>query len=91
MEASRTEFSSLFNQDRHLGNFGFIVDNETFEIQGFAPLFDYNLSMLCNALEDDLENFERYEEEFQLGHKLGEKFSERLTFLRGSCISRRAR
>jgi hypothetical protein len=68
--------SIVFNQDRHLGNFGFIVDNETFEIQGFAPLFDYNLSMLCNALDDDLENFEHYEEEFQLGHKLGGKFSE---------------
>jgi hypothetical protein len=68
--------SIVFNQDRHLGNFGFIVNNETFEIQGFAPLFDYNLSMLCNAMDDDLENFEHYEEEFQLGHKLGGKFSE---------------
>lgn len=68
--------SIVFNQDRHLGNFGFIVDNESFEIQGFAPLFDYNLSMLCNALDDDLMDFERYEDEFSLGHKLGGKFSE---------------
>jgi hypothetical protein len=68
--------SIIFNQDRHLGNFGFIVDNETFEILGFAPLFDYNISMLCNAMDDDLNDFGRYEEEYLLGHKLGGKFSE---------------
>lgn len=68
--------SIIFNQDRHLGNFGFIVNNETFEILRFAPLFDYNLSMLCNALDDDLENFEHYEQEFRLGHKLGGRFSD---------------
>lgn len=68
--------SIIFNQDRHLGNFGFLVDNDTFEIIKFAPLFDYNLSMLCNALIEDLQNFSKYEEEFQLGHKLGGIFSE---------------
>jgi hypothetical protein len=68
--------SIVFNQDRHLGNFGFIINNETFEIVKFAPMFDYNLSMLCNALEEDLDNFDKYEDEYFLGHKLGGRFSE---------------
>ena len=68
--------SIVFNQDRHLGNFGFLVDNHTFRIVGFAPLFDYNLSMLCNAMMDDLRDFPKYEREYQVGHKLGGTFSE---------------
>lgn len=28
----------IMNPDRHLGNFGFMVDNDTFEIKGFAPV-----------------------------------------------------
>lgn len=36
-----------FNQDWHLGNFGFLVNNDTFEIKSFAPLFDFNMAMLC--------------------------------------------
>ena len=71
--------SIIFNQDRHLGNFGFIVDNDTYKIKGFAPLFDYNSSMLCNAMSKDIDSiksFCQYENTFQLGHKLGGKFSE---------------
>ena len=71
--------SVVFNQDRHLGNFGFLIDNETQQIKEFAPLFDYNLSMLCNALMEDInsvERFHKYEEEYMLEHKLGGKFSE---------------
>ncbi len=68
--------SLVFNQDRHLGNFGFIVDNETFQIVKFAPMFDFNLSMLCNAMEEDLADFEKYQEKYKLGHKLGGVFSE---------------
>ena len=68
--------SIVFNQDRHLGNFGFLFDTDTFEITGFAPLFDFNLSMLCNALGEDLKNFDKYEEEYRVGHKLGGRFSE---------------
>lgn len=68
--------SIVFNQDRHLGNFGFIVDNNTFQIIGFAPLFDYNISMLCNGLMEDLLHFDKYVEEYQVGHKLGGTFTE---------------
>ena len=30
----------IFNVDRHLGNFGYIVDNDTNEIVDVAPIFD---------------------------------------------------
>ena len=52
--------SLVFNQDRHLGNFGFLVNNDTFAIEGFAPLFDYNSSMLCNALLSDISSVEAF-------------------------------
>lgn len=41
------------NKDRHLGNFGFIIDNNTQELLSFAPLFDQGYSLMANALEDD--------------------------------------
>lgn len=66
--------SVIFNQDRHLGNFGFIVDNDTFEIKRFAPLFDFNMSMLARAMDDDLDRFEQYAKEYELEHKLGGDF-----------------
>ncbi|MBE5898243.1 MAG: hypothetical protein E7279_01420 [Lachnospiraceae bacterium] len=70
--------SLIFNQDRHLGNFGFLFNNDTFEIIDFAPSFDYNISMLCNALDSDIctySSFKEYEYEYMLGHKLGGTFS----------------
>ncbi|MCM1543650.1 MAG: hypothetical protein NC121_20690 [Blautia sp.] len=35
-----------FNVDRHLGNVGILVDNDTQKPLGIAPNFDFNLSML---------------------------------------------
>lgn len=43
----------ILNEDRHKNNFGFIVDNRTQEIQGMAPLFDHNVSLLPYAMERD--------------------------------------
>lgn len=68
--------SLIFNQDRHLGNFGFLVDNENFSIKGFAPLFDFNVSMLCNATNDDLNHIDDYLSEYNVGHKLGGTFAD---------------
>lgn len=48
----------IMNADRHKNNFGFIIDNRTLEIKGFAPLFDHNLALLPYAEE---------ESEFQFG------------------------
>ncbi len=35
----------IYNTDFHLGNWGFLIDNETQQIKGVAPSFDLNLSL----------------------------------------------
>ena len=44
----------IVNEDRHAGNYGFMVDNETQEILGMAPVFDHNRSLLygCGSQEE---------------------------------------
>lgn len=34
------------NSDRHFGNFGFLVNNETFERTGINPCFDFNMAFV---------------------------------------------
>ena len=46
--------SLIVNRDRHLGNFGMIVDNNTGEYLRPAPLFDNGCSMLLGASKFDL-------------------------------------
>ena len=46
----------IFNADRHYGNFGFLVDNQTNKIIAPAPLFDHGNSLLNFAGRDALEN-----------------------------------
>lgn len=41
------------NVDRHSGNYGFLVDNETGEILRMAPLFDQNMACLPLMMETD--------------------------------------
>ncbi len=41
----------MMNEDRHTGNFGFLTDNRTGKIIGFAPLFDHNLSLMRGLAE----------------------------------------
>lgn len=50
----------IYNEDRHFGNFGLIVDNKTNEPCAFAPIFDNGLSLFNYAMIDDLENIEEY-------------------------------
>jgi len=40
----------VFNTDRHLGNFGFLVDNDTNELAGVAPIFDNGYSLFSQAV-----------------------------------------
>ena len=42
------------NRDRHLGNFGLLVDNDTLEPVRYAPFFDFNLALSYNVSESDL-------------------------------------
>lgn len=50
----------IFNEDRHKGNFGFLVDNDSNEILDMAPLFDHNIAMLCYAEQDDFDRIDSY-------------------------------
>ena len=40
----------IFNTDRHLGNFGYLVDNDKNEIVGAAPIFDNGYGLFSLAL-----------------------------------------
>lgn len=52
--ADMMSFDALIcNTDRHLGNFGFLVDNASNEIKAPAPLFDHGNSLFCQAYGDD--------------------------------------
>ena len=42
-----------FNQDRHLGNLGVLVNNDTQEIIKMAPNFDYNLALLPYVIDSE--------------------------------------
>lgn len=42
-----------FNTDRHLGNVGILINNDTQEMIGIAPNFDFNLSMLPYVAEEE--------------------------------------
>lgn len=62
----------VFNEDRHKGNFGFIVNNETQKIESMAPLFDHNIALLCYAEKDDFDNIDDYLS--RKGPRIGEDF-----------------
>lgn len=55
----------IFNTDRHLGNFGFRIDNDTNEVVGVAPIFDNGYGLFSLAVDtegkgnefDDLRTF----------------------------------
>ncbi len=47
--------SLIINRDRHLGNFGMIVDNNTGDYLRPAPLFDNGCSLLLGASKFDLQ------------------------------------
>jgi hypothetical protein len=49
----------ICNVDRHFGNFGFIVENESNRIVAPAPLFDHGNSLFNMAGRDDLESAEK--------------------------------
>ena len=55
--------SIIANQDRHYGNFGYLVDNNTGEFLRPAPIFDNGLSLLCMGAQQDIINFKEYAKE----------------------------
>ena len=46
----------IVNVDRHLGNFGVLIDNTTMEIRLMAPAFDHNRSLMFDMDMNQLEN-----------------------------------
>lgn len=50
----------IFNEDRHFGNFGVLINNENNKIIGPAPIFDNGNSLFYYATEKDLEDLEKY-------------------------------
>ena len=60
----------MANVDRHAGNYGFLVDNDTGEILRMAPLFDQNMACLPIMMEHD--DFDEYLS--MIGPKIGASF-----------------
>ena len=46
----------ILNIDRHLGNFGALIDNDTMSVIRMAPVFDNNRSLLFDMDIDQLKN-----------------------------------
>ena len=45
------------NTDRHANNYGFLRDNATGKLTGFAPQFDHNLALFPNDMEQDYDSW----------------------------------
>lgn len=52
------------NDDRHLNNWGFLVNNETQQIECFAPIWDNGMSLLWSSMEYDFPNAYDYNNYF---------------------------
>lgn len=50
----------IINTDRHMGNYGLMVDNDDMDIVRFAPIFDNNQALLPYALSEDLKDLDSY-------------------------------
>ena len=46
----------IYNIDRHLGNFGMIIDNNTGEFLREAPIFDNGYSLMNLLYKEDLDH-----------------------------------
>ena len=50
----------IYNEDRHYGNFGVLVDSRTCKILGAAPIFDNGMSLFNYAMAEDIKNLRMY-------------------------------
>lgn len=64
----------ILNTDRHLGNFGFLINNDTGVIIGTAPLYDHNLQLLPYAYESDLIDINEYCDKVGISPQLYDDF-----------------
>ncbi|WP_181882869.1 transcriptional regulator [Helicobacter sp. MIT 01-3238] len=68
--------SVICNKDRHLGNFGMIIDNNTNELLRPAPIFDNGFSMINFLKENELNNIAESIKKYQ--SKLDKSFDEQM-------------
>ena len=52
--------SIIGNQDRHFGNFGMLIDNNTGKFIKPAPIFDNGFSLLYGAADQDMKDLDIY-------------------------------
>ena len=52
----------IYNEDRHFGNFGVLMDSHTCRMRGAAPVFDNGYSLFNYAMPEDYEDLESYAE-----------------------------
>lgn len=64
----------VLNTDRHAGNHGLLVDNDTMTPLGMSPVFDLNQALLPYALREDFEHLEEYLQ--TKGPRIGTDFNE---------------
>lgn len=65
--------SLTFNVDRHAGNHGVLVDNDTLQPFTMAPVFDMNMSMLPYVEQEEFLDIGRKMEQY--GPRIGEDFT----------------
>lgn len=64
--------SLVLNEDRHLGNHGFLIDNESQDIIRMSPVFDLNVTLLPYAEKEDFQGIDEYIKE--KGPRIGADF-----------------
>ena len=52
----------IFNTDRHMGNFGYLIDNDTNEIVGAAPIFDNGYGLFSLALYKPGQHYDEFDD-----------------------------
>ena len=62
-----------FNVDRHLGNYGILINNDTLETIKMAPVFDLNMAMLPYIEREDFSNIGNKMLEY--GPRIGDDFT----------------
>lgn len=64
----------ILNEDRHYGNFGFLVDNDTLKLKKLAPTFDHNRSLLFSVSDERLNQY--VENMFDINSRFDVDFNE---------------
>ena len=52
----------IFNTDRHMGNFGYLIDNDKNEIVGAAPIFDNGYGLFSLAMYRPGQKYDEYDD-----------------------------